>query len=235
MTEYNIYCDESCHLEHREYTADNRYMVIGGVSVPKNTKREVFNRLKEIKKKHQMSRFAEMKWTKLSQSKTGCYKEFIDYFFDKDILRFRCVVIDKQQLNREKHISNHNDFYYKMYFQMLSHILDNDNNYNIYLDIKDTLGRKKTEKLLEILRNNNYDFDGKNVKKCQQIQSSEAILIELVDILIGVISYANRNPSGGKSVAKNELVAYFKKRSKLSLVSSTILGAPKCNIFCWRG
>ena len=45
---YNIYCDESCHLEHDNESA----MTIGGVWCPQNKKDEIFHRIREIKEEH---------------------------------------------------------------------------------------------------------------------------------------------------------------------------------------
>ncbi len=61
MTEYNIYCDESCHLPHD----DSDIMVIGGISCPKE-KAELINKgIREIKARNGVYRFAEIKWTKV--------------------------------------------------------------------------------------------------------------------------------------------------------------------------
>lgn len=49
---YNIYCDESCHLEHDNEKA----MVIGGVWCPRNKKDEIFRRIREIKAEHNLNR-----------------------------------------------------------------------------------------------------------------------------------------------------------------------------------
>ena len=42
---FNIYCDESCHLEND----GEKVMAIGGVWCPANKKDEIFHRLREIK------------------------------------------------------------------------------------------------------------------------------------------------------------------------------------------
>ena len=93
--EYNIYCDESCHLEH-----DNqRYMILGGIICPKKLRNKVKNDISEIKSKYNIKKNAEIKWNKVSPSKINYYKELIDYFFGNDELRFRALIIDKTQLN----------------------------------------------------------------------------------------------------------------------------------------
>ena len=44
MIEYNFYCDESCHLEHD----NSNVMVLGGVWCPKEKRREINERIKNI-------------------------------------------------------------------------------------------------------------------------------------------------------------------------------------------
>jgi len=77
-TEYNIYCDESCHLEKD----DSRVMVLGAVWCPKEVKNEVFGRIREIKAKYGFKPGFEVKWNKVSESRIDFYLELINYFFD---------------------------------------------------------------------------------------------------------------------------------------------------------
>src|SRR6478672_6123232 len=112
----NVYCDESCHLEHDRHRA----MVIGAIYCPDSKKLEVAQRVNEIRARHGMPRDFEFKWTKISNSKLRMYLDLIDYFFDNDELHFRCLVVsDKNKLDHVKHKQSHDDWYYKMYFQML--------------------------------------------------------------------------------------------------------------------
>ncbi len=48
---FNIYCDESCHLENDRQKA----MVLGAVWCPTEKAREIAEQLREIKKRHGMS------------------------------------------------------------------------------------------------------------------------------------------------------------------------------------
>lgn len=50
---FNIYCDESCHLEHDL----QKVMVIGAVWCPLQKTREIAVRLPEIKRAHGLSGF----------------------------------------------------------------------------------------------------------------------------------------------------------------------------------
>jgi hypothetical protein len=205
--EFNVYCDESNHLEH-----DNiRPMALGAVFIPTEKAKKVNTRIREIKAKHGLSPTFEAKWTKISPGKIAFYKDLIDYFFDDDDLRFRVVLIDKNHLNHEKFQQTHDQFYYKMFFELLSKILEPSNKYFIYLDIKDTQGRKKVSKLREVLANNMYDFQRDIVEEIQQVRSHEVGILQITDILIGAMQFVNRNDT--KSVAKKQLVDRIKERS----------------------
>lgn len=225
----NIYCDESCHLEHDGEKA----MVIGGVWCPQDKKDDIFRRLREIKEEHGLSRKLEIKWNKVSKGQLGFYMDVVNYFFDNCDLHFRALVVpNKQELNHEAYNQNHDTFYYKMYFYMLNALLEPDCGYNIYIDIKDTRGQRKVEKLHEVLCNNHYDFDRKLIKKIQQVRSEEVELVALADLLIGAVSYLHREKD--TSNAKLSLIDRIKERSGYSLKSSTLSRENKFNIFVWQ-
>ncbi len=227
---YNIYCDESCHL----FTGVGNHMVLGGIMCTSSEKEEIFQRIKSIKKENGLG-IAEMKWTRVAKGKLAAYRDLINFFFDKESLRFRAVVIEKAKLNHERFGHSHDDFYYKMYFYLLEWFISTGNHYNIYLDIKDTLGVEKVEKLHKILCNSQHDFNKDYITRIQEVRSHEIAMMQLVDILIGAISYANKYPKGGKSDVKNEIVELIRKRSQCTLTRSTFLGALKFNVFHWEG
>jgi hypothetical protein len=231
----NVYCDESCHLESSAITTDNRFMVLGGIACSNEVKTEIFSQIKTIKKEHGLQHFSEIKWTKVTLIKLEAYKALIDYFFNCQPLSFRAVVIDKERLQHDRFNHSHDQFYYKMYWQMLEWFIDPSNCYHIYLDIKDTQGYLKIKKLHDVLCNSHHDFNRKVVEKIQEVRSHENPLIQLVDLFIGAVSYANRYPDGGVSDAKQSIVDLVKTRSSLSLLRSTSLGARKFNLFHWEG
>ena len=51
MSNFNIYCDESCHLEHDSINV----MVLGGVWCPRFEVREINARVRDIKKRNSIS------------------------------------------------------------------------------------------------------------------------------------------------------------------------------------
>ena len=209
-------------------------MVIGGVWCPLSKKDEIFRRLREIKEEHGLSKRFEIKWNKVSKGQLNFYMDVINYFFDNSDLHFRVLVIpDKHELNHEAFNQSHDTFYYKMYFNMLKTLFEPDCEYNIYIDIKDTRGQRKVEKLHEVLCNNHYDFNREMIRKVQQVRSEEIELIALADLLIGAISYLHRGKN--TSEAKLKLIERIKARSGYNLTASTLYRENKFNIFVWRG
>ena len=87
--EYNIYCDESCHLEHDGI----KPMAIGAVWCPREAKDTIFARLREIKVEHGLTPSCELKWNAVSPSKLAYYKDVMNYFFDNQDLHFRVLIV----------------------------------------------------------------------------------------------------------------------------------------------
>jgi len=227
--EYNIYCDESCHLENDSQTA----MVLGAVWCPNDKVREITKRIREIKNEHGIRKYFEIKWTKVSKAKERFYLDIVNYFFDNNDLHFRGVIIpDKSTLAHDKFKQTHDEWYYKMYFTLLQVIIDPSANYNIYLDIKDTQGGKKVQKLKEALSNNIFDFDSKIINKIQIVRSEEVQLVQLTDLLIGALSYLYRDLSS--SEAKVKLIDKIKIGSGYALTKTTLLREGKFNILVWN-
>lgn len=226
---FNVYCDESCHLENDGQKA----MVLGAVWSPIDKREEINRRLREIKNQYGVGDKFEAKWTKVSPSKVDFYKSLIDYFFDDDDLHFRGLVVpDKSILNHVSFSQNHDDWYYKMYFTMLKTIFDPGSRYHVYIDIKDTWGHQKVVKLHDILCNNSYDFSKQTIAKVQQIRSHEAEQLQLTDLLIGALSYYHRELKTSK--AKEILIERIKDRSGYKLTSNTLLRELKFNLLIWE-
>ena len=119
-----------------------------------------------------------------------------------------------------------------MYFDMLKVILSPHERYRIYLDIKDTRSAAKVRKLHEVLCNNMYDYQRQIIEHVQTVHSNEVELLQLADLLIGAISYLNRNLSS--SSAKLALIDRMKKRSHYELTRTTLLLEEKVNLFRWH-
>lgn len=225
---FNIYCDESCHLEHDQ----QKVMVLGALWCPTDKAREIAERIRDQKAKHRLPAAFEIKWTKVSPAKLAFYLDVVDYFFDDDDLHIRALVAPKATLNHGAFPGqNHDGWYYKMLFTLLSPLLNPEERYRIYLDLKDTQNARKATKLREVLCNDRYDFDRHLIQWIQPVRSHEVEQLQLCDLLIGALSYINRGLSGNS--AKQALIERIKQRSHYSLIRSTLLRERKFSIFHW--
>jgi hypothetical protein len=226
---FNVYCDESCHLENDQ----QKVMVLGAVWCPLKKVRDIAIRIREIKGLHNMRTGFEIKWTKVSPAKTDFYLDIVDYFFSERNLYFRGLIVpDKSRLQHEIYSQTHDEWYYKMYFDMLKVILSPEARYRIYLDIKDTRSAIKIAKLHNVLSNNLYDFSRNIIERVQTVRSHEVEILQLTDLLIGAISYINRGLS--TSIAKQALIKRIQERSHYSLTLTTLLRENKFNLFRWH-
>lgn len=229
---YNVYCDETCHLEHDGINV----MVLGAVWCPQSKLKEINQRILQIKERNGVSPTMELKWTKISPAKIDLYRDIVDYYFDDDDLHFRAVIIpDKTKLNHERFNQTHDDWYYKMYFDMLKVIFNPTDHYEVYIDIKDTNSYRKAQKLREVCCNSLYDFSQRVIKRLQPIRSEEVQIMQLVDILIGAIGYENRIFPDGfeKSQAKQKVIELIKKRSGYTMTKTTLFREEKLNLLAW--
>jgi len=229
MGAYNIYCDESCHLEN-----DGKdVMVLGAVWCLRDNKQTIFKEIRAIKSKHSLPENFEVKWTKVSPAKVDFYKDLVRYFFENNELHFRAVIAQgKCRLDHTAYEQNHDDWYYKMYFDMLKVVLEPQSDYKVYLDIKDTCSAAKIRKLHDVLRNSMFDFNSEIVKDVQAVRSHEVELIQLTDLLIGAVSYVNRGI--GDSEAKKEIISFIQKQSGYSLQRTTLFKEDKFNLLAWE-
>jgi hypothetical protein len=226
---YNIYCDESCHLENDKQNA----MVLGAVWCPLDRVKEIATHIRGIKNKHGINPFFEIKWTKVSPGKVQFYEEIVDYFFQEKDLHFRALIVpDKSKLRHSEFGQDHDTWYYKMYFDLLKVILSPKDGYRIYIDLKDTHTHEKLLKLHQVLSDEFYDFSRDIIQRVQIVRSHEVSILQITDLLSGAISYVNRGLSGNS--AKEHLIALIRSRSGYTLQKTTLLREDKFNTFVWR-
>lgn len=226
---YNVYCDESCHLEHD----GQPFMVLGGLWCPTDRARDVAVTLREIRIRHGISPHFEIKWVKVSPAKIDFYADVLNFFFDESCLRFRCIIADKAGLQHDAFDQDHDDWYFKMYYQLLRRlVLERQTRYRVYLDIKDTKSSQKTKTLHNVLCNQMHDYDHEALEWVQALRSQEVQQIQLVDLLLGAVSYAARNLN--QSSAKRQLIDLIKKRTgRSSVTDTTWYSERKFNVFRW--
>ena len=218
---FNLYCDESTHLIHDGHP----YMLLSYISIAYPQIRLAKEEIKAIKRKFNYTE--ELKWTNVHSATYKVYAELVDWFFMND-LEFRTVVVDKSQIDEQRADYSFNDFYFRMYFQLLHTKVDFQNRYNVFLDIKDTCSGEKLEKLKKIMSYNS------SIGTLQFIPSRESVFIQLADVLMGAINYNLRILKGdviGNVIAKLKLIEKIKRHSNISLNTTTPLSRNKFNLF----
>ena len=221
---YKIFCDESCHLQHDG--AD--IMVLGAIHCTAEKAIQLNKHIKWLR--HQHNYHNELKWTKLVTKQWPFYKALIDFVVDTDEVRFKTSVVqEKNKLDHEQYnAGSHNNFYYKMFYYTLRDFLEVGNKYRIYLDYMDTLGGGKASELCRVLQNStNWHLD----VEAFVIQSYEAQLIQVCDLLIGAVSYKNRSDLEHRSEIKKKVVNYLEEKLGYPLNINTPPWEPKFNIF----
>lgn len=218
---FNLYCDESAHLIHDGHP----YMLLSYISIAYPQIRLAKEEIKAIKRKFNYTE--ELKWTNVHSATYKVYAELVDWFFMND-LEFRAVVVDKSQIDEKRADYSFNDFYFRMYFQLLHTKVDFQNRYNVFLDIKDTCSGEKLEKMKKIMSYNS------SIGTLQFIPSRESVFIQLADVLMGAINYNLRIQKGdvkGNVIAKLKLIEKIKRHSNISLNTTTPLSRNKFNLF----
>lgn len=226
---YNIYCDESCHLLDDQ----NKTFVLGAIWVEKEKTQKIFQDLRALKAKHNLSPTFEAKWTKVSIGKVDYYCDLVRYFFDTPELHFRGVVVpDKTILNHSAYGQDHNTWYYKMFYLLLNVVVKSNepSEYNLYLDIKDTRSHLKVLELKRIL--NIANSNEGSVAKAQQIRSHEIELVQLVDMLIGALAYKHRSLED--NTGKRKVIEVIETSVGRTMMNSSAFSESKFNVLIWK-
>jgi hypothetical protein len=204
-------------------------MCIGYIKVPHQDYEQLKHTIIEIKERHRTP--TELKWNKLSRSRLPLYKELIDLFFTSS-LQFRCIIIKyKDRLNHEDfNQGSHDNFYYKMIYYLLRfHV--SEGRYRVFLDIKDTHGKEKLNKIEEIFQN--HYLGNSPFVSFQHLRSHENVFFQIVDLLIGAVTYRSRPEYNEQSSnpIKVELIKYLEEKSGFTLNEGTEPWEIKFNIF----
>lgn len=224
--EYNVYCDESCHLQND----GNDVMTIGSVWAPKDKRRMICEEIKRIKRQNGLPVPYELKWSKVSSAKRGEYIDLINLFFDDSNCHFRGVVVNgKSKLDFSRFSGDYNDWYYKIYYSMLKEIPTAGAQLNVYMDIKQENSASNMGLLKKYLT---FHLGEKSINNFQVIRSDEVEIMQMTDVLIGAISYVNRGLNTSKT--KIELIDLICERSGSSLCFNTRRDEKKFSLLSWR-
>lgn len=224
----NIYSDESDHLG-----VYGPNIVVGAVWCSPETARRLSGEVKLAKQRYGVSNSIEIKWTKVSQSKLEYYKALIDLVMDSDDIGFRSVIAPKADLDHEKYNHTPDDFYYILQYYLVRNVANaHDASFRIFLDHKDTWSGVRSHRLRDYLQNTGQ-LSSKEFS-AQPVRSHEVVGLQLADLLIGAVAFANRPAKDGESSAKRELVQYIEEHAGQKLTFETPPSVQKFNLFFWK-
>ena len=224
--DFEVYCDESRPDLFASAHPAAQYMVIGSLWLPSDSREEVKKAIHALRDKHKIG--GEFKWQKISPSRETFYLELSDYFLELgDQLRFRCIAVDHAKVNLVHYHDNDQELgFYKFYYQMLRHWLDDFNEYAVFCDCK----RNRDPQRLRVLqRCLDASILSSTISYVQAVRSDESVLIQLADVLTGMAS-ARLNQSLGTDSAKKRLVEHFESRLGRT-IRHTFKAEQKYNVF----
>lgn len=223
---FDAYCDESRPDLLSSNKPQAKYMVIGSIWLP-TEKRYCFKKeIHTLRNKYKIG--GEFKWQKVSPSKVDFYKKLINWFFAmKDDLRFRCIAVDHTKVNLESyHLNDQELGFYKFYYQLLHHWIQDFNQYNFFVDYKTNRRYDRLIDLHRCLANSNLSS---KVNRVQAIGSDESVLLQLADVLTGIAAYRLNNKINEKSAKYQLLLDCEELLGKQ--ISNTNRNTSKFNVF----
>lgn len=198
---FEVYCDEANPDVLTSGSPRARYLMIGSLWLPVELRNAIKSRVSALRQQHQA--WGEIKWSKVSPNRKDFYVELIDLFVSYgDNLRFRCIAVDRTQLNLALHDNNGELGFYKFYYQLLHHWILDFNGYRIFCDAKSNRDPKRLPVLTRCLSRASLTS---RIDSIQSLPSYEVVLIQLCDLLLGAAS-SRINDTLGEDTAKAAVV-----------------------------
>ena len=223
---FDVYCDE-CYPD--VLSSENppvQYMVIGSLWVPSTLRNTCKSQIHQLRERYKIG--PEFKWSKVSPSREAFYRDLVQWFMSMgDDLRFRCILVDHTQVELDKyHAGDHELGFYKFYYQLLHHWIVECNEYAFLCDFKSNRRRDRLHVLKKCLSNANLFSSVANV---QSVRSEESVLIQLVDVLTGVVA-AKMNGKVRTGSAKWHVLEEL-ERGLCHSIEPTVRSEQKFNVF----
>lgn len=222
----DVYCDEAYPDLFSSTKPQAKFMILGSLWLQTDSRESYKQAIHDLRDRYLIG--GEFKWRKVTPSKIDFYKSLISWFYDqKDNLRFRCIAIDYSQVDLMKFHDNDQELgFYKFYYQMIHHWIHDFNEYAMFCDFKSNRRRDRLNVLQQCLAHSNLSA---TIKIVQAVRSKESVLIQLTDLLIGIVS-ARLNQGTNTSPAKLELLRHLETLLGRK-ISSTPLNEKKFNVF----
>lgn len=223
---FEVYCDETLPDLFTTAHPKGRYLMIGSLWLPNDLRDSVKARIAALRARHGVH--GEIKWRKASPSKQAFYIDLIDLFMSFGLdLRFRCIAVDRTQMQVALHNGDAELGFYKFYYQVLHHWILDNNEYTVFCDLKQNRDRSRLTTLKRVLNTANRTSV---ITDVQSLPSPEVVLLQLCDVLLGAAS-ARLNERQGLGPAKEAVVAHLERRLNRRRLAATGKFEEKFNIF----
>ena len=221
---YKCYCDES------GLDGKSKYYFLGSIWIPAEKGQEFVNTYwRQIEKAGFHKKPKHLKWTEVPTKETcffmGLYTILIDLFFEKKYIEFSLISVTKNEYDIS--YSDFEDGFYKLYFQLLFHRLNENKQYHIRIAHRDVSKKVKAlsqEERHQMLKDClNYEFFRYqgicNVLSVEPRMAGDKLLIQLADILMGAVAFhfneeqCKDAPSRGKVFLANYIAKKLEQKS----------------------
>jgi hypothetical protein len=206
-TEVSIYCDESRH----EGQSSQRYMVIGGLWLPREKRGEILAGLRTIQQQHGVT--SELKWGKVSRTKLAGYQAVADFIASRPDIHFRCIVVDKSKVDHDAYFKNDRQFgFWVFYWHCLKQWMGNGNTYFVSIDFKPESLNSGPRRLREVLARECIKRGWLQSLAC--VDSRENLFCQVADVFIGAVGYEQNALAGSpaKTTLAQHIAARFDRR-----------------------
>jgi len=178
-------------------------MAIGGLWVPTAERPAFNNELKNVCLQYRLG--SELKWSKVSKRYLEGYKAFVDVFLRSQNVNARVILVPHNKLDYCRFHGGDKELgFYKFYYRMLEPWVNRNAEYQILLDRKINSQESRYADLQRCLSYN------ANIRPVQTIESKDARIAQLCDIIVGCVAAANSNPYPIN--AKKELSDYIARQ-----------------------
>ena len=225
--DFEVYCDESGQELFGTRPTGEHYVLIGSLWIRTANRKAYKDHIAELRREHKVG--GEFKWTRVSPSRLNFYLQLVRFFFEQsDEMRFRGIVLRADEMDAVRfHESDNELMFYKFYYQALHHWILDFNRYRVFVDTKTNRVHNRIPILEKCLRYANIS----SIVDVQALPSHEVDLLQLVDVLMGAVSYKFHRRD--TSAAKIGVLAEIERRLGKE-IGPTWRSENKFNVFLFK-
>ena len=223
---FEVYCDETFPDLFTSTKPKGRFLMIGSLWLSADLRATVKERISELRLKHKV--YGEIKWRKISPANQAFYIDLVDLFMSFGLeMRFRCIAVDRTEVNLVRLNGDAELGFYKFYYQVLQHWIFDNNDYRIFCDLKPNSDRLRLSALKTVLGSSNRTS---TIEAIQAVPSREVVLLQLCDVLLGAVS-SRANEKQKLGAGKLTIVEHLERRLNRDRLGPTTSTERKFNVF----